>query len=132
MKKLSLILLAVIFISGCELYSGEPNNIVLVGKWEWLQSTGGIGGITYTPATTGYTRTLIINEDKSFKLLRSGKVQYSGRYDLKKDRGGVMIQYNIPQDIFIPDQFVTFRSADTLVLRDECLDCFSSTYKKVR
>lgn len=78
MKKLSLILLAAIFISGCELYSGEPNNIVLVGKWEWLQSTGGFGGITYTPETTGYTRILIINEDKTFKLLQNGEVQHKG------------------------------------------------------
>lgn len=44
----------------------------LFGTWSWVQATGGIAGMTRTPVSEGYTRTLTFTRPNQVKMLRDG------------------------------------------------------------
>ena len=64
MKKLSFLLVfAALFAFSCskeEVVATQANSS-LAGEWRWVSSTGGIAGKTYTPASEGYERKLVLN-----------------------------------------------------------------------
>ena len=66
MKTLLLSLLSIFLLS----LNGCQKDIVkteLVGKWEWVSTTGGIAGIHQTPQTLGYTYTVVYTKDGKYE-----------------------------------------------------------------
>ncbi len=104
----------------------EPG-AALVGTWRWLQSTGSLDGHSETPATVGYELRLQI-DDAYIARYRNDSLLVRERYRLVKG-----------QSIYSSEEVLLLRysdgrqqsfmvAADTLVLRDECYDCFVHVY----
>ena len=73
MKKilLFLILIAILGINCSRDNDEEEINSAIIGEWNWIKSTGGFAGGTYTPESTGENRMLIISSD-SIKYFTNG------------------------------------------------------------
>lgn len=54
----------------------------LFGFWYWMYSTGGIAGITQTPATVGYTRIFVFDGVGNFYEFRNNTLFQRARYSL--------------------------------------------------
>ncbi|MGD8427873.1 MAG: hypothetical protein PVH63_09585 [Balneolaceae bacterium] len=132
LKRISFILLAMIFNS-CSIFVGGSSPSKIVGRWEWIRSSGGFGGKTITPDSTGVpNRYFNFNSDYTFLSYQADTLVQKGRYSLKEKDGDVIISYYTEDDNFSPNQKATFQGKDTLILSDECFDCYISTYIRAR
>lgn len=106
----------------------EPG-AVLVGNWRWLHSTGGLDGRMETPATTGYEQRLQIDDTRIARYRNDSLLAREG-YHLVKGQSiysreeALLLRYSDGRQ----QSFMV--AADTLVLRDECFDCFVHVYVK--
>ena len=65
MKKLNIFLLSLIAVTvfvACGTREDELSNEQFVGTWNWAATTGGIGNINDTPASTGIQRTITFTD----------------------------------------------------------------------
>jgi hypothetical protein len=140
----SVILLSVVllpFIGSCqkETYNTEKVGSGLTGKWEWIRSTGGIGGYVLTPESTGRNVVIEFTSGNVFRYYLNGQLQYSYPYHLEI---GSTIYGSEPTSIIkygsSPGQSYHFGSIEIdgqtyqeLVLKDECYDCYTSEYKRI-
>lgn len=132
MKPLITILLLGITTLSCQKVGIKDTRNDLIGTWEWVFTSGGQSGMTITPATEGYTQLLQFTKQNVTKY-RDGSVQSSMPYTL--DRGEsiytgqeeTLIQFGsggMTQSVVI--------EADTLLLREECFDCYSHKYVRIQ
>lgn len=126
LKILPALVLSFILISCGNVNESDSDRIS--GNWRWIQSVGGFGGGTFTPETEGHQQYLRFSENNDFRLTRADTVVYEGTYELKKENGELKIYYSIPEEYPLVPQIVDFNTADTLILRDECTDCYVNTY----
>lgn len=101
----------------------------IVGNWEWVSTSGGFAGKTSTPTTTNTTQQLQITADSLFSY-RSGELLSVESYrliqaesSLTKQQGWMMERSD--RRVFIE------RKDSTLVLREDCWDCFTHTYHRM-
>jgi len=132
LKLFYLFCLIIPFVSSCEEDTDRPNDII--GRWDWISSTGGIASVTYTPESTGdkveleFTLDSIYREYRNDTLIyecKFGIVQLESSYDneiLKK------VIFEIP----IFQQFYELESPDKLVLIDNGSDGFVRTYLRIK
>jgi hypothetical protein len=150
MKKFKCILLIVcaVTFTSCSIFDTGPQLVYLkhakiVGPWRWVQSTGGFGGITITPDCTGTSgRILIFKADHTYLSFQADTLSQNGDYTLMREDGNTIMHYKVPREYFpnlppkqkvnVPDQRVTFKGNDTLILSDVCFDCFTNTYKRIK
>ncbi len=122
MRKI-LIPLLILMTAGCKDDAPESG---LVGEWQWAQSSGGFAGVTYTPASTGETRTLVITADSlifrtdgqrtlalKYRTVMQSSI-YSTEETLQLETPGV-VNFTVELD-------------GDLILKDECFDCFVHRY----
>lgn len=127
MKKL-VFLLVVIGILGCD--DKVSPNAKLIGRWNWIQTSGGLAGIIETPASTGKTAFIEISST-SIKRYENGVLLGERNYSIDK---GQSIYSN--EDTFIINYDNDWKQSfviqgDTLILRDECFDCHQTEYVKI-
>ena len=69
------------FLTSCSKDISIPNPELekLFGFWNWIQSSGGIGGQTITPATVGYSQTVEYNNNGIYKIYKDGIQANSSR-----------------------------------------------------
>ena len=98
------------------------------GKWEWIQSVGGLGGWTQTPATEGVTKELIITETTYQECIEGNLV-----------REEIYILETRQDSFFNTNRFMIFNTGgeraikldgDQLEIHELCADCFSHTYTR--
>ncbi len=143
-KKLSSIILVTLslFLITCKKDTPVPNQSLdkLFGTWTWVQSTGGIGGETTTPATEGYTKKVEFDKNGIYKWFKNSKQQDRMKFTLCEGSSihttgtAYLIKY---EDVGLFDkkdhletQSVTFGERDSLFLNDECWDCYQNVYVK--
>ena len=130
MKCRSVILLfSLFFLISCTVTDSDNSDIRIVGQWELIRSYGGIGGVTLTPDSENFTASQItFYSNNRFSYLRADTVFSTGRYSLNSTNGDVTIQYKSegPAELF--NQRVEFSGVDTLILQDECFDCYTNTF----
>ncbi len=83
MKNIILIFIFISAFSSCS-KDGEsqiPENII--GRWIWVESSGGIGGITETPTTTENEVIIEFSDNKCTKYL-NGNVDFVLNYTIEK------------------------------------------------
>lgn len=133
---LALLALAfLISVSGCKGHSSNTSAQLkkLDGDWIWQWSQGGIAGLTLTPETEGYTLTINFSEPGIYKKYKDGTLISKGSFTLLTDDetysfdADFMIAYENEINV---NQFVSFEGSDTLILYDECFDCFKHLYIK--
>lgn len=119
--------LLLVFTS-CTILGSDSTKSQIVGEWEWIKSTGGFAGHTVTQDSTGYSKQQIhYSDNNDFSFFRADTLVISGRYLIEKDNGNPVVKYNTS---YPPNQKVEFDNNDILILKDRCLDCYISTYKR--
>jgi len=78
MKTLLMIVISALMISvfGCRKEDVNKNNIStrLIGKWEWVSTTGGIAGVHQTPQKLGYTYWIAFTNDSLYQLFDKNNI----------------------------------------------------------
>ena len=123
---------ALLFAAGCKDGLTVPETQGLTGRWSWIQSVGGIAGRKDTPSSVGYTRTLVFSPDNTCAFFRDDSLLAVTAFVIRNDKtplsaDGVDVIHYADSSRFMPQMF-RFSSADTLILTDVCIDCFTSTY----
>jgi hypothetical protein len=68
----------------CITLNAQEINKKILGKWEWIQTTGGFGGLTMTPKTEGYSNAYYFSDAKSMYEYRNQKCHNQFSYTLKQ------------------------------------------------
>lgn len=131
-----LLLLAVGGITGsCSSFTPHDKETGLIGTWQWVSSTGGFVGETVTPDSSGYSDYRIsFSPDSTFKVFTKDSTRVRGHFSLKQSRGDTLVTYDRAEEFsegFYPDQYVRFRDDGTLILSDNCADCYINLYRRV-
>jgi hypothetical protein len=105
----------------------------LEGKWEWISSTGGFMGHTITPDSAGYDKQrLEFYWDDEFLFYRADTLYTQGRYSFERLRDNqLQLSYTVENDKSQPTQIVEFTDGDTLIMIDQCTDCYTHTYARL-
>lgn len=120
-----------IFLLTAALFSCEQDSVnnELVGTWKWVESTGGIAGVTLKP-DSGVVRILSFKENGDFSVSENGQNLVQTTYTITSDTS-IYNHEKVPM-IKFKDEGQLTRSfsikADTLFLSDEVYDGFTSKY----
>lgn len=98
------------------------------GKWKLLHKTGGITGQTFAAEKE------VILEIKKGKLTRkeNGQLILESKFEIIQ---GKVIETTEPKDLLNTQALIKQSIAlhgDTLVLKDQCFDCFTYVYTKMK
>lgn len=118
-------------VGGCETLPTSGLMVDLLGEWEWVESTGGIAGVTNTPASTGHTQTLIFRPDGTLEIRRDGAPWMTLAFEIvsHSEPGEWELRYSGVTNGF-DSQHVSVRR-HLLVLTDPCCDGFVNRYVRV-
>jgi hypothetical protein len=107
-----------------------PNE--LIGKWNWVSSTGGIAGSTYTPETTGETIILEFTTDSVYKQFRNDSLIVDCKFSIIQSESiyDHEITDMIECDGYLRRSF-SFTTSGDLILADEAYDGFTSQYERI-
>ena len=126
-KYFCLILVLILFnCTSKKVNSDEPE---ITGNWNWIESFGGIAGVLETPESTGNTIQLEISSD-TIKRYVNGGLESSLSYIIETDESGIL---GGPQEMIIYENGFNqsfILTVNTLLLYDECDDCFRHEYEK--
>ena len=109
----------------------------IVGRWHWVQSTGGWTGETITPDSLGIYRTVEFKEDGTFHISEYNdetNIVIVGSYEIVQRKYAFL-----ERDILIfkmppyssykpPEQTIEFENDNKLKLIETCSDCYVHTY----
>ena len=126
----TLSVLAVVAGTGC---GGplEPTTVELLdGSWTWVESSGGITGGTFTPASTGETMTLRFLGADSIELSRNGVPAGATTYQLLLQDDGDTTFIEYAQSLFGFTSQQLFVGEEELILLDGCCDGFAYTFER--
>jgi hypothetical protein len=68
MKAIVLSLMVMLSLAGCQKEEDAVTGTGLVGKWEWVSTTGGILGVHQTPQKLGYTYWIAYTQDSLYNV----------------------------------------------------------------
>ena len=127
----TLSILAIVAGTGCGGPLAPTTVELLDGSWTWVQSSGGITGGTFTPASTGETMTLQFLGADSVELSRNGVPAGATTYQLRleDDGGTTFIEY--AQSLFGFTSQQLFVGEEGLILHDGCCDGFVYTFERI-
>lgn len=111
--------------------SDEDNDESIVGTWNWYKTSGGIGGIIQTPASTGETKRVVFESNGNVTFYTNDAITLSSTYTLSKEK-------TILSDQILPvvkvqgfDTYVySFPYTDELELQEAVVDGFIHNYRK--
>lgn len=122
-------IVAVLFcllIMGCE---AENVNVGIVGNWQWVESQGGIAGLTIK-ASESDQREMIFDSKGNFTMLQNGKTITQAKYELKNAKS--ITSTELKPMITFPNEDAMNLSyeitGDNLYLFEEVYDGFGHTY----
>lgn len=116
--------------TACGTLTTSTTNDRLSGEWMWVESVGGIAGMTLTPESTGETMTLRFRHGDSIDLVRDGSLQRSVGYETTRDDSDGEFLLTTDPPLFSFESQTAAVRVDTLILVDPCCDGF--IYRFVR
>lgn len=129
MKNTILFLVIIVFASFCSKDDEPKIATELIGSWIWIESSGGIAGVTSTPETTGNEITIEFTSEKYTKYI-NGVVDIEMTYKIengntiRKTENTYLIIYENERKQSIE------LIGNKLILFDECYDCYQNEYVK--
>ena len=134
--KITLCFLLLLFCLSCQKQSAQPNNEPTVdiskiyGKWDWIGSSGGFAGSTYTPKSEHQTRMLNITSDNQMYLYTNGSLTAQWQFTIDKGRSYITgdTAYLIHYTQGSPDDVILTAKRDTLIIANEVSDGFTTEY----
>lgn len=124
-------LLFSLFFCSCKKDVKKSIDISVTGKWQWVQSSGGIGGVQQFPEPQN-NYILQINTDHSFRYTANGIVLRAGNYSV--DFRVSLITAQTEHIIDFDDKSfgcIVQEEEGKLLLIDDVFDSFTAEYKKV-
>ena len=106
----------------------EPPPDSLFGVWEGGRAEGGIGGVTLTPETEGFTRQLRIARPDRIQLDRDGVAEVVTRFELIPSSGTDFPRLRYDEPILGQEEHELRLSEGELILTDPCCDGFAYTW----
>ena len=129
-KVLVVMILLIGVVISCTTQKTGNKKINITGNWLWMESMGGIAGVTRTPESTGKIMNLQITKD-SIHYYENGELKNSVPYKLSY---GKLMLSNEPS-WYIGDSMsktgITRRDS-LLILTEDCFDCFTHKYSKMK
>ena len=128
MRKITSLLVLLFTIISCSNHRSDDDTNPIIGKWNWVESSGGITGSTTTPKSTGKSIRLEISST-TIKRYTDGVLNLESSYSIQTATsifGGerkLIIYENDSKQSFT-------RTGNELLLNDECYDCYLSRYVK--
>ena len=104
----------------------------LLGKWIWVNTRNVGTGVVISPNTTGYSAKIEFYNDTIFNAYRNDSAKLHTHYHLMKAKSiyDNQLQYVVEVDSASVSVSYVFPGGDTLILRQECVDCFIEKYVK--
>ncbi|MDC9721667.1 MAG: hypothetical protein PSN34_02685 [Urechidicola sp.] len=130
MKKHFLLLLAITLLVGCTNDDDSNINSKLIGEWNWIETSGGIGGWYYTPESTGEERSIIITNNIIKKYV-DGELVAELNYTIDQVNspyGGYDDLIIYENEIF--DQRIVLDGNDLILYDYNVSDGFQSEYQR--
>jgi len=129
MKSILLVLSFIGLVSFCSKDEDPQIAAALIGKWIWIESSGGIAGVIKTPSTTGNEITIEFTAKKFTKFV-NGIVDLEMTYKIETG-SSIRSKENTFLIIYENDQKQSIElNGNKLILFDECYDCFQYEYLK--
>jgi hypothetical protein len=103
----------------------------LTGTWKWMRSEGGLGGGIKTPASTGKSVNIALNNDLRYFIYTNGILSSQGTYRFVVQN--CIHDHTNKQVIDFsndPDMMIEKMDSQTLELSDNMYDGFRSSYVK--
>lgn len=129
--------LILLLVSSCSKDIDLPNADAekLIGNWLWINSSGGFSGAIINPSTEGYTKKVEFRKDGLYAEFRNDKVVENTQFLILKDES-IRSAYEVYQINYVYSngqsnifkQSFNFQGNDTLILMDECYDCYTHIY----
>jgi len=119
-----------IALMGCSNSDESELKSQLIGKWKWVESSGGIDGRTETPASTGNAVTLEFTST-TMKTFVNGNLESEVNYEIQS---GSSITTTEKTDLIVYENGTihsVLLEGNSLVLIEECYDCFQHNYLKM-
>lgn len=116
--------------------SSQTDQKKLIGKWTWIESSGGFAGEITSPVTEKYEIQVEFTKKGIYSEWKDKQNQVCSKYEIKKGKSmfseeeRFIITYIPKQNTnstLISDSFEILGN-DTLVLKNECHDCFSRVF----
>jgi len=133
MKNIKYLFGAVLLIAltGC---NDDPNPAEnsIIGKWRWVSSTGGIAGVTITPASEGHTMFIEFTEDSTYRKYVADTLQFEVLYSITEGQS-IFSTEPVPMIDFGPQrikQAILELESNKLFLAEDCFDCFGHTFSR--
>jgi len=118
-----------IVLFGCSNEHNEKLHSKLIGKWKWVESSGGIDGRTESPASTENAVTLEFTRT-TMKTFLNDNLESEINYEIQS---GPSIRTTYNTDLIVYENGMTQSvelNGNYLVLFEECYDCFQHNYIK--
>ncbi|WP_409149278.1 hypothetical protein [Sphingobacterium sp. BS-2] len=130
MKKLDLIYLIPLLAACASNQGSSTKPPKIIGNWQWIETSGGFAGITKTPESTREIKHLQITKDSVF-YYENGELTSTLPYKLTLTKSMLnnkdsWLLNEAPHKVFV------YRQDSTLVLQEDCFDCFSHKYVKMK
>ncbi len=131
MKPLTfLLLISTFFVFSCKKEEALLNNS-LAGTWQWVSSTGGIAGKTFTPASEGYERALSFTYNLKYNRSKNNLTEKSGTFEIITARS--IYKTELVDFIKYDDETMSViisQTSEELILADNNYDGFTETFKR--
>lgn len=103
----------------------------LYGTWNWVASSGGLAGVEKSPASEGYNQVLEISESGVYSVFRNDTLVYESNFSIVEQESQIQNESRLMltfENGEILDQSFFIEGSDTLILVEECWDCFAHEY----
>lgn len=111
-----------------------PKN--LIGKWTWIETSGGFAGEITNPKTEKYEVQIEFTKNKLFSEWKDKQTINCQKYVIKSGKS-IYSEQAQPIITYVPkpgnkislmaDSF-EFKGKDTLILKNECHDCYTRVF----
>jgi len=136
MNKYIALIISILVLASCTKENTIPSTgpSKLAGKWNWVYSCGGLAGTTYTPKTEKKTVMIEYDTNFTYRYYENDTLKHESQYHIIKDRS----IFSRDSSLIIVNNLSSMRqsyailSNDTLILRDECYDCFEHLYTRIK
>ena len=125
LRRLAVLIIGIFLLAcfGCGKKSVKPEfKHPIVGKWRWVESVGGIGGVRITPESVGYTKTHLFNPDRTFLSYKNDSLVVMAEYSITKKLVWEHYMAEVLQVEGQIEKIIGFQGDDTLGLGDHVVD----------
>ena len=132
MSYLLLICISLYLIKDCTTSNSPDAKHKIIGRWIWLQSSGGWTGGTITPESVGYEMTVVFEQNGKYNEFKNDSLILNSTYEIIYEEFGSNNEKKekLKIDGKPFEQFVDFEDSNKLILIENCYDCYTHKYLK--